>query len=389
MMLLQLLSLVLGVILSFLWLQRYIRRRSVKAEAGCLPARKMEHKDKLFGMDTMAESYQHICDKTYLEKCLKRFRHYGHTYEQTITGSTMINTCEPENVKAVLGTQFNNFTLGDRRKNAFLPLLGHGIFTSDGQPWSHSRSILRPSFAKDHIANVTVLEKHMQNLITTIEHRQRHAGSVDLRAFFFSLTLDVATELFFGASCNSLQDNAPADDESSARFAEAFNRGQQKIAEDFALGSLATLRDLKGNADFKADRAIIHGFVDKYVERAVAKAAKNAKIDALPEDEGYVSDDKNSYIVLDEMAKQTSDVEQLRSELLNLIVAGRDTTASLLSNLWFIMARRPDVWTQLKAEVDSLNGEQPDFVRLKEMKYLQYCIKECTLYTSIAHARPY
>lgn len=384
-MLLQLLGFVAGLALVFIYAQRYLRRRNLCLENGCLPPPKMRHRDRIFGIDTMAESYQHVCDKTYLHECVSRFEKYGWTYEQRITGTTMINTCEPANVKAILGTQFTNFTLGDRRKNAFVPLLGHGIFTTDGSPWSHSRSVLRPSFAKDHISNIAVLDKHVSNLITAIEHRQRHHGSCDIRSFFFSLTLDVATELFFGASCQSLRSAAPSEDEESARFAEAFNRGQQKIAEDFALGSLAALRP-RANKEFKADRDVIHGFIDSYVERAVAKATRGKQ---LPDDEGYESDDKKSYIVLDEMAKQTSDVKQLRSELLNLMLAARDTTASLLSNLFFILARRPDVWSKLKAEVDTLNGEQPEFSKLKDMKYLQYCMKECTYLPTHRQLCPY
>jgi hypothetical protein len=53
-------------------------------------------------------------------------------------GRTFFNTIDPELVKAVLATNFKDFGLGDRHR-PFGPLLGRGIFTSDGAQWEHSR----------------------------------------------------------------------------------------------------------------------------------------------------------------------------------------------------------------------------------------------------------
>ena len=53
-----------------------------------------------------------------------------------------------------------------------------------------------------------------------------------------------------------------------------------------------------------------------------------------------------------------------------------DTTASLLGNVWFVLAKRPDVWVKLRQEVDALNGEQPTYEQIKNMKYLKYVLNE-------------
>ena len=59
-------------------------------------------------------------------------------------------TSEPDNVKALLATQFSDFGLGNRYEH-FLPLLGDGIFTLDGNGWSHSRALLRPQFSREQV----------------------------------------------------------------------------------------------------------------------------------------------------------------------------------------------------------------------------------------------
>jgi cytochrome P450 len=74
----------------------------------------------------------------------------GTTFEQTVLGVSSIVTVDPENVKALLATQFNDFALG-LRHDTFYPLLGDGIFTLDGPGWSHSRAMLRPQFARDQV----------------------------------------------------------------------------------------------------------------------------------------------------------------------------------------------------------------------------------------------
>jgi len=82
------------------------------------------------------------------------------------------------------------------------------------------------------------------------------------------------------------------------------------------------------------------------------------------------------YVFLHELLKQTSNKVQIRSELLNILLAGRDTTASLLSNVWWEISKRPDIWAKLRAEVDALAGRKPTFEQLKEMKYLRAVLNE-------------
>lgn len=114
---------------------------------------------------------------------------------------------------------------------------------------------------------------------------------------------------------------------------------------------------------------IIHKFADDTVYEAIERVRHNDL-----EKDGSMK--KERYVFLHELLKQTQDPYTLRSELLNVLLAGRDTTAGLLSNTWHVLARRPDVWAKLQAEIDVLNGERPDYAQIKEMKYLRYVLNE-------------
>lgn len=113
----------------------------------------------------------------------------------------MINTIEPENVKTILSTKFEDYRLGERRAKILIPVLGHGIFDTDGKAWERSRALIRPSFTRQQVADLDTFETHVSHLINAVP---RDGGSVDLQELFFSLTMDSATEFLFGKSTNTL-----------------------------------------------------------------------------------------------------------------------------------------------------------------------------------------
>ena len=88
------------------------------------------------------------------------------------------------------------------------------------------------------------------------------------------------------------------------------------------------------------------------------------------------SSSSSRYVLLHELAAQTTDKVKIRSELLNTLLAGRDTTASLLSNIWFTLSQRPDIYARLREEVDTQDRDSISFETLKEMKYLRAVMNE-------------
>lgn len=125
------------------------------------------------------------------------------------------------------------------------------------------------------------------------------------------------------------------------------------------------------DSEFDKSCHIVHKFVDKIVYKVLEQTQPK---DAEKVIEG--KDDADRYVFLTEMAKATRDPKQLRDELLNILLAGRDTTASLLSVTFHVLARRPDIFKKLEAEVYELHGVKPDYETLKTMKYLKYLLNE-------------
>lgn len=67
--------------------------------------------------------------------------------------------------------------------------------------WQHSREMLRPNFVRTQIGDVEMFEKHAELLIQAIP---RDGSTVHLQDMFSRFSLDVATDLLFGESTNTL-----------------------------------------------------------------------------------------------------------------------------------------------------------------------------------------
>ena len=85
----------------------------------------------------------------------------------------------------------------------------------------------------------------------------------------------------------------------------------------------------------------------------------------------------HKHIFSHELASRTSDKHRILDELMNVLLAGRDTTASLLSNLFFMLAKNPAIWDKLRREVASLQGRAPTYEELRNLRYVRCCMNEC------------
>lgn len=289
-----------------------------------------------------------------------------------LAGVRIVFTFDPENIKAILATLFNDFALGSRHTH-FLPLLGDGIFTLDSHGWKNSRAMLRPQFSREQISHVKTLEPHLQTLASHI--RKADGGVFDIQDLFFKYTVDTATDVLFGESVYCLRDGTvpelpPHDEfEGRAEFGEAFNVAQRYLAKRSYSQSFYFLINPPA---FRESCKKVHAFARYYVDKALSLDADELE-----------KKSQKGYTFLYELVKQTRDPKVLQDQLLNIMVAGRDTTAGLLSFTLFELSRNPDVFNKLKQEIyDHFgSGSQADldaitFESLKKCEYLKWVLNE-------------
>ena len=226
---------------------------------------------------------------------------------------------------------------------------------------------------RSQVGDCEMFERHVQHLFRSIP---RDGEMLDLEPVFLSLTLDIATEFLFGKSTECL---SPEGGDAETRvFVKAFGRvmaamGGQNQGVLFFLAILAGI--FLPNWTLKREYKISHDYIDALVEKAMVYKKRQEGEEKEKSDVVHLHG-KKRYIFLDELVNQTTDKIKIRSELLNILLAGRETTAALLSNIWFELSKRADIWAKLQEEVSSLNGEFPTFEQLKDMKYLRGVVNE-------------
>lgn len=128
--------------------------------------------------------------------------------------------------------------------------------------------------------------------------------------------------------------------------------------------------------DQKFSKAVVdaRAYVDRFVQNAINYRKALDSGEKVPEDARKLNEQQ--YVFLYELSKRTLDKTELTDQLLNILLAGRDTTASLLSITFFTMARRPEIWKKLREEILTLGGRKPSFEDLKSMTYLTWVLNE-------------
>lgn len=130
--------------------------------------------------------------------------------------------------------------------------------------------------------------------------------------------MDVATALLFGRSVYSLRAGVDQDGENK-KFANNFNIAQEGLAKRFRL---APFHWVYNPRSFREACRSVHEFVESYIREAGVMKDELAK--GKEEDGGATWFTRL-------VAQQSASKVELRDQLLNVLLAGRDTTACCLS----------------------------------------------------------
>ncbi|KAL3470179.1 cytochrome P450 [Aspergillus californicus] len=270
----------------------------------------------------------------------------------------------------MLATKFRDFELGPIRRHTLYPLLGVGMFTSDGEAWTRSRALLRPQFTREQVSDLDLEERHVQQAMRAmpVDPDTRWTSKTDIQAIFFNLTIDSATEFLFGKSSNSQAEALRNGGRlPPGHFSGYFDRGQWYAARRARFEKLHWLVDNKESRDAIQQ---VHAYVDGFVDAALEAAAEGKRPSS------------SNYVFLETLVTATKDPIELRSQLLNILLAGRDTTASLLSWSVLMLARHPLILKKLRDTVLADFGPYTSrrkniaFTSLKSCRYLQYFMNE-------------
>ena len=170
----------------------------------------------------------------------------------------------------------------------------------------------------------------------------------------------------FGESFDALGDSDKA-----KSFIGALELGLFGCGVRIALGPLMFLhRDPKWRAACEKT----HQFADRYVDRILEQRSKVTTNEMTTENES-----RRSHNLIAAMAEHSTDREELRSQVIQGFLGSHETSAVLIANVFFLLARNPGIYKRLREEILSV-ASMLDMHVVNNLTYLHNVLNEgnCT-----------
>ncbi|CAI9296357.1 unnamed protein product [Lactuca saligna] len=295
------------------------------------------------------------------------------------TNTNKLCTTNPSDVHHILSKNFSNYPRGHRFRKIF-DILGDGFSNTDGDLWHfHRRTIMlllkSPCFGS--LLEDVIWNKVESGLLPVLEYLSMQEVEIDLQDVFERFSFDTICKLLFDHDPKSMSlDFAYIPCEKAlSEMAEVMfwryimPRNVRKLQQLLRIGNEKKLSDA-------------WKILDEFIYTIVAqKQDELNKLKCEFKDENF----KLSTALLREYKDQGGSTGNpnkfLRDALLNLLVAGRDTTSSALSWFFYLLAKNPmvedKIQEELHRELEKEMGEK-DFraIEFDKLIYLHGALSE-------------
>jgi cytochrome P450 len=243
----------------------------------------------------------------------RQFDTFGDIYKASVYGTSMYATRDVEFAHYVLVENWQNYVKGQGIKRVAL-LLGNGLMVSKGNLWKRQRRMIQPAFNPESVAASTKLIAAVnRELLRKWQFAAQRNESVNVTRDVSSMALEVVLRFIFGED-------------------------YENVRLDFDLLSQEPGRNMDFARSFRALGKIILQVIDR---RRKDLATSTDVLGMLMQ----ARDPQNG---------QSMEDTQLVDEILTLIVAGHETTASTLNWTWYLISQHPEVEQKLWNELNIL-----------------------------------
>ncbi|WP_435098965.1 cytochrome P450 [Halarchaeum sp. P4] len=301
-------------------------------------------------------------------------REYGPVAHYDLGTEDVVQISTPELVEHVLVQHNEAYEKGERFQTSLRPTLGSGLLTSEGEFWRAQHHTIQPAFYP------RMLERYADVMADYTERTLSEWRDGELRNVhedMMQLTVEIAAQALFGVDIRE-EEGAIADalevlmDDASARMRRAVQvprwlptPGNRRFAE-----AQETLNDVVDTV-IAEHRAAERG---EAAERASGEG-RPASTTREPSREG---DDLLSLLLnaSDHTGMPLTD-EQIRDEVVTILLAGHETTALALTYTLHALGRYDDARERLQREVDDVLGDRtPGHDDLDDLTVTERTVKE-------------
>jgi enediyne biosynthesis protein E7 len=259
----------------------------------------------------------------------------------TLVGSfTLI--FHPDGVRHVLQENHRNYNKDVPDYHVLSLVLGKGLLTNDDGPWLKQRRLIQPAFHRERVAAFGTIMTN--TTLMWLEHWE--TGSfietnkpLDLTQEMSSLTLSIVGQALFGTDLSA----------ETGCVGRALTTVNHLLAKAFYLPWALSLPTPQRRR-LRAARSALDTVVEQIIrERRRRLETHGDLLEMLLE-------------ARDEETGEGMTDQQVRDEVLTLLLAGHETTANALSWTFFLLAQHPHIEARLQEEYQRVLNRRPAMI---------------------------
>jgi cytochrome P450 len=258
---------------------------------------------------------------------------------------------DPALVHEVLVEKADKFHKDPMIKRA-LNFTGNGLVVNEGDAWKKARRLAQPAFHHKRIDSYAQMM-----VVQTVKMLDTWHPTQEVGIFheMMKTTLNIVTKALFSTDISSQVE----------RIGELMG-----ILLDGANDRLTIVPMLADIFPTPKNR-----------RQAAALEETNALIAEIIHQRRQQAEDTGDLLSMlmlarDEGTDEAMVDEQLRDEIITVMLAGHETTATALTWTWYLLAQHPEVEAKLLAEIDTLGGRLPTMADLAQLPYTDMVVKE-------------
>jgi len=262
----------------------------------------------------------------------------------------------PDDAQHVLVDNNRNY-VRDPLFEDFGRILGAGVLTSDGEVWLRQRRMMQPVFHHKKIAGMAgAMVQECRKLIASLLAAAESGRAIDVADEIARMGLRVATKSLFSAETPADEARLTPAIKTMFAYIGARNRSIVKIPEAIPTAENRRFREAMELLD-----ATVYGALER------RRRTKESFDDVLA-------------LLLEARDEETGEGmtdQQIRNEVLALLLGSADTSSVSLTWTWAQISKLPDVMRELQAEVDEvLGGREPSIDDLPKLRFTWAVLQE-------------
>ncbi|MDJ0755235.1 MAG: cytochrome P450 [Ardenticatenaceae bacterium] len=283
---------------------------------------------------------------------------FGDTQYYQVGFWTVYRFTRPEHIQHILQDNHRNYDKSTIDYDILRRISGRGLISNQGESWLRQRRLMQPLFHRKRIAALSdLMVESTENVRRRWEQAAASGSVVDVSEDMTELTLDIVSRALFTFDIG----------QEGQEFSRSFSYVNSFFGSLDTVFAIAPWMPTPKIRRYHREMAKINQMIFAIIDQRRLRPQEGDRVDLLT-------------LLLearDEESGEGMSDQQIRDEVITLLIAGHETTANLMAWTWLLLAQNPAARAQLEEEVDRvLNGRLPGMDDIPNLPVAERILKE-------------